>query len=106
MRDSREKFHTLRQKLQEQALNHHQPEDLLQVEHFDNQFHIQLINIHDLKQSIKQHDRVIQLELAGRGTSISPQTLARHENLQQAYEDLRDTLHDLQDDFAHFCARA
>jgi hypothetical protein len=28
---------------------------LLGIEHFHNQFHIQLINIHDLKHEVKQH---------------------------------------------------
>ena len=32
-------------------------EILTEVEHFSNQFYIQQINIHDLKQSIKQHER-------------------------------------------------
>ena len=41
------------------ALTRTQLED---VEHLHNQFHIQLINIHDLKQGIKVHDRKMTFE--------------------------------------------
>ena len=34
---------------------------LLQIEHFHNQFHIQLINIHDLKHAIRHHIKEVHL---------------------------------------------
>src|SRR5881275_2998251 len=55
-------------------------DQLQEVEHFDNQFHIQLINIHDLKQFVKAHERKIEIESSS-GEQISEETFTEHEEL-------------------------
>lgn len=75
-------------------------EQLLEVEHLHNQFHIQLINIHDLKQSIKIHERHLQTE-----SPASEDTSGAHERLLGEYRLLEQTLQDLRSEFTGFLSR-
>ncbi|HUR11092.1 MAG TPA: hypothetical protein VM012_06970 [Flavitalea sp.] len=106
LRTRRESIQTLRKQLQEVAGRQTNKEILQEIEHLHNQFHIQLINIHDLKQLIKTHDRRISLEKAPSNGNISEPVLAEHEELFDQYESLEHTLEDLQDEFRHFMQRA
>lgn len=105
MRSYREEFGQLKQELQKLAGHQSQKEDLLQVEHLDNQIHIQLINIHDLKQAIKLHDRKIQQEIKANNGKMSDDSLAEHENLFESYQHLEHTLQDIKHEFGLFTAR-
>ncbi|MDQ3681927.1 MAG: hypothetical protein M3352_02490, partial [Bacteroidota bacterium] len=62
LRNYREEFSECKKTLLDTCKQNLSKDHLQQVEHFHNQFHIQLINIHDLKQSIKNHERKIQLQ--------------------------------------------
>ena len=62
LRNYREEFQTSKKSLQEICRKNLSKNQLQEVEHFDNQFHIQLINIHDLKHSIKTHERRVETE--------------------------------------------
>ena len=75
-------------------------EQLLEVEHLHNQFHIQLINIHDLKQSIKLHERQLQLE-----SPASEETTGTHEKLLEEFRSLELTLQQLRSEFSGFLSR-
>ena len=55
LRAFRDEFTQDKGKLQQLASRPLSKEDLTDVEHYHNQFHIQSINIHDLKHSIKHH---------------------------------------------------
>lgn len=55
LRDAREEVNAMKNELLPAAEGQTEQEYLQQVEHFQNQFHIQLINIHDLKHEIKHH---------------------------------------------------
>ena len=79
---------------------------LQDVEHLHNQFHIQLINIHDLKQAIKVHDRKMNFEKAAFNGNANEDTLNRHDELHRDYEALVDTLHSLRDEFQKFLQRS
>lgn len=72
-------------------------DQLLQVEHLHNQFHIQLINIHDLKQTIKAHERRLQLQ-----PTPSEELLAQHEELYDRFSAMEATLQALRSEFASF----
>lgn len=98
LRSYREEFQDSKKSLQgfcRQSLSKQQLQD---VEHFENQFHIQLINIHDLKQQIKTHER----ELALKGDAISDETFARHEYLLDEFVALENTLQELRQEFQTF----
>jgi len=105
LRSYRDDFGKLKQQLMKIAGHQSLKEDLLQVEHLDNQLHIQLINIHDLKHQIKVHDRKIQVELEQNDGKISDETLAQHESLHDEYQSLEHTLQDIKEEFSLFAAR-
>src|SRR5690242_19158178 len=75
--------------------------NLQDVEHFDNQFHIQLINIHDLKQFIKAHERKIAIESSS-GETIGEETFTEHEALLDQFISLVSTLQELRNEFKNF----
>ncbi|MES2882952.1 MAG: hypothetical protein V4676_12450 [Bacteroidota bacterium] len=98
LRNYREEFQDCKKVLQ-QTCKKDLAKNLLQdVEHFDNQFHIQLINIHDLKQSIKAHDRTIQFEK----DNISETSYVVHETLLNEFLSLENTLQELRAEFNAF----
>jgi predicted RNase H-like nuclease (RuvC/YqgF family) len=105
LRSLRDEFHQMKQQLQQKAKSHTHKEDLLQVEHLDNQLHIQLINIHDLKQAIKQHDKKVLLEVGQNESGISEATLLDHERLFDAYTSLDNTLQDIRHEYDLFTNR-
>jgi hypothetical protein len=105
LRKYREEFTQDKTKLQ-QAVGQPLSKDQLQdVEHLHNQFHIQLINIHDLKQSIKVHDRKMNFEMNNNAGQLNDETVAEHENLFDQYQSLEHTLIDLREEFDRFLQR-
>jgi len=105
LRSYREEFTQDKVRLQ-QAAGHTLPKDQMQdVEHLQNQFHIQLINIHDLKQAIKVHNRKVNYELESHNGQLPEETMAEHENLFDQYQSLENTLHDLRNEFRGFLER-
>ena len=98
----RDEFNQLKSKLQ-QAVNKSLSKDqLTDLEHFQNQLHIQLINIHDLKQAVKAHDRKVNFEVATNGGQVTDEVYADHENLYEEYQSLEQTLSDLRNDLTRF----
>ena len=102
LRSYRDELGQFKNRLQVMAGRQTDRDVLLEVEHLDNQFHIQLINIHDLKHAIKNHNRFISSEMAGIEGYLSDNTLAYHENLYDDYQRLESTLQDLRREFDHF----
>ncbi len=103
LRSFKDEFAGFKNRLQDPAGRQTQRDVLLEVEHLDNQFHIQLINIHDLKQAIKIHQRQIDAGMATNGT-VSDEVLAHHENLYDDYQQLEHTLQDLRQEFDLFAS--
>ncbi len=101
----KEEFSKDETKLQETTRQSLSKEQLQDVEHLHNQFHIQLINIHDLKQSIKTHDRKMQFEKVAFNGFVNEESLARHEALHDEYQSLEQTLVDLREEFNDYLKR-
>ena len=101
----REEFNNSETKLRQVAGQQLSKEQLQDVEHLHNQFHIQLINIHDLKQAIKVHDRKINFEKAAFNGKANEDSLVRHEQLFEEYQSLDHTLQDLREEFSEFLKR-
>ncbi|HEY6976280.1 MAG TPA: hypothetical protein VH396_08315 [Chitinophagaceae bacterium] len=98
----RDEFNQLKSKLQ-QAVNKSLSKDqLTDLEHYQNQLHIQLINIHDLKQAVKAHDKKVNFEVATNGGQVTDEVYADHENLYEEYQSLEQTLNDLRSDLNRF----
>ena len=105
LRSYRDEINQFKQNLQRiagQALSRDQLQD---VERYHNRFHIQLINIHDLKQAIKAHDRRVNFEVTANNGQLNEETIHDHEDLIEQYESLEHTLHALRDDFKNFINR-
>jgi hypothetical protein len=105
LRKYREEFTQDKAKLQQAAGQPLSKDQLQDVEHLHNQFHIQLINIHDLKQSIKLHDRKMNFEMNTNSGQLNEETVAEHENLYGEYQSLENTLVDLREEFSRFLER-
>ena len=105
LRQYREEFTRDESKLQETTRQPLSREQLQDVEHLHNQFHIQLINIHDLKQSIKVHDRKMNFEKVAFNGYVNEDSLSRHESLLEEVHSLEQTLLDLREEFSDYLKR-
>src|SRR6478609_5613701 len=105
LRQYREEFTRDEAQLQQVARHALSKEQLQDVEHLHNQFHIQLINIHDLKQSIKAHDRKMNFERVAFNGYVNEDSLTRHESLLDEVQSLEETLLDLRTEFKTFLQR-
>ena len=106
LRQYRDEFSSDKIKLQEAASQPLSKDQLQDVEHLHNQFHIQLINIHDLKHAIKAHEQKISYEMNVNSGKLHPDTLAEHEDLLDQYQSLDSTLIDLREEFDRFLSGA
>ena len=106
LRHYRDEFSKDKTKLQDAASQPLSKDQLQDVEHLHNQFHIQLINIHDLKQAIKNHDRKVGYEKETHGGQLNDETVNDHENLYDQYQSLEHRLLDLREEFGGFLERA
>ena len=97
----RDEFHQHQSTLQNAVKAQLSKEQQTELEHYQNQLHIQLINIHDLKQSVKAHDKQVNFETAN-GGSLAETTAAQHEDLYNQYQLLESTLNDLRSEFKNF----
>ena|SRR5258706_10962230 len=70
---------------------------LVQIEQYHNQFHIQLINLHDLKHSIRLHMQELKLNPDADHTE-------KHQQLEEQYDFLINELDHLKADFTAFIA--
>lgn len=96
MRNYREEFHSCEKALVDMCQKNLSKNQVVQVEHFQNQFDIQLQNIHDLKQSIKFHEKRTQSE-AG-----AEEIYSDHESLLAEFLSLENTLQELREEFKQF----
>lgn len=96
LRNYREEFHDFEKALQLSCKNSLNKQDLLEVEHFQNQIDIQQKNIHDLKQKIKAHERRIS------GEQPEESEFATHESLLNEFLSLENTLQEIRNDFRDF----
>ena len=98
----RDDLHHLKHKLQQVAGKPLTKDQLTDLEHFQNQLHIQLINIHDLKQAVKAHDKKTNFEVTANNGQVTDETYTEHERLHDEYQSLLQTLDDLRSDFSIF----
>lgn len=106
LRSYREDLNQLKKQLQQTVAQNLSKEQLHDVEHYHNQFHIQLINVHDLKQSIKSHDRRVQFETAANSGQLTEDSIAEHERLFEEFQSLDSTIKNLREEFGDFVHRS
>jgi len=105
MRNYREEITNLKDQLRKIALKVTRYDQLQDVEHYENQFHIQLINIHDLKHSIKVHDYKTTLARVDNNGRVNHTTIAEHQHLFSEYRRLQSLLDELKDRFHQFISK-
>ena len=104
LRNYRSELTQYREKLQDVVSQQIPRTELPNIEHYDNQFEIQLRNINQLKHAIKEHERASLLTTAlnlTRGESL----ITTHENLQDQYTSLESTLQELKKEFSGFVSK-
>ncbi len=97
LRQAREDVIELRNELYATAAGKTDHDFLKEVEHYHNQFHIQLINIHDIKHSIKHHTAEAEHH-PNFGHKIP------HHNLELQYTNLLEDIEQLKKVFHRFIA--
>lgn len=102
LKSFKQQFHNHKHLLQQHCAEQTHHDVLLEIEHLHNQFHIQLINIHDLKQSVKRHMQEISYERARNNGALSDDVLARHEYLYDEFQRLESTLNIISREFDRF----
>ena len=80
-------------------------EQLQEIGHLHNQFHIQLINVHDLKQAVKLHDRKLSFEVSTNDGKVSNDSLKHHEEILDQYQAQEHTLEELREEFNRFLSK-
>lgn len=98
----RDELNQLNQQLQSTASRPLTREDLTELEHFQNQFQIQLINVHDVKQEAKQLSRKVQYQLSNSNRDVSEETFHDYEKVADDYETLEHTIAELRNEFRQF----
>lgn len=102
LRSQREEFTRMKNELQQAAAHITSKEALKDVEHYENQFDIQLANIHDLKQSIKSYNRAPALQPVSDDGAVPDVVTSGYEKLSADYQNLRQRLHEIKNDFQRF----
>jgi len=105
LRQYRDEFSKNKTKLQDAARHPLSKDQLQDVEHLHNQFHIQLINIHDLKHAVKGHEQKMSYEMNVNKGKLNDEAMAEHEKLSEQYQSLELTLQDLREEFDEFLSR-
>ncbi len=98
----RDELNQLNQQLQNTASRPLSKDDLTELEHFQNQFQIQLINVHDVKLEAKQLNRKVQYQLSTSNMDISEETYHDYEKVADDYETLEHTIAELRNEFNRF----
>ncbi|MDH7461138.1 hypothetical protein QEG73_07595 [Chitinophagaceae bacterium 26-R-25] len=102
LRSNRERITQLERTLLQMAPHLTDRESQHDIEHFQNQFRIQLLNVHDLKHDIKNHEKFAEWEMNRSDGHFSEATYVEHEDLNDRYHYLESVLDNLQEDFKKF----
>ena len=106
LRLQREKITEYKKELGQLAMNETNAELMAEIGHLDNQFHIQLINIHDLRQAIKKHNQRLTDERKRNDGVLSEESVQHHETLFDDFQRLETTLHGVRQEFDYFVRQA
>lgn len=101
LRNYRDEFSDCKKSLQDMSRRVQTKSQFHEVERFDNQLHIQLINIHDVKQQIKLHERKINQSLS-KSDQLPEELLNEHERLLDEFLSLENRLQELRTEFKDF----
>jgi hypothetical protein len=101
----REKINTFQKELLKHAAQSLPRNDLTDLEHYQNQFHIQLINIHDLKHELKLYQQRLKVE-SHLHDGVTNETISKHDELISHYNTLENLLRTLENEFMAFVKKS
>jgi len=104
LREQKTELTALKEKLQQLSTNLQDKSTLQDLEHLQNQFYIQLINVHDLKHSIREHEQIAAWEKEKNGHPTDA-TWAAHEELHNQYNGLQQTIQSVHQEFRQFVSK-
>ena len=102
--EHRDKINSLQKELLKFAAMRLPKEDLTDLEHYQNQFHIQLINIHDLRHDIKFLQQRLKTELHVH-EDVSETVIQKHQELMGQFDTLEGLLKNVEEEFGEFLKR-
>ncbi len=102
LRSYREKIHEFEKTLLKIAPQLTDKASQQDIEHFQNQFRIQLLNVHDLKHDIKSHGKFAAWEITTNNGQYSEATFVEHEDLNNRFTLLESTIECLKEEFLRF----
>lgn len=97
----RDELNMLNKQLHQVASKSLSKDHLIDIERFQNQFHIQLINVHDVKQKSKELSRKVEYHIANR-SDVGEDTYQQYEQLSDDYHAISHTIDELRTDFNRF----
>lgn len=101
LRKYRDDINDSQKRLLKVASSRLEKDDLTDLEHYQNQFHIQLINIHDFKHDYKVYQNHVRHE-GQYDRQVSDHTRETRTRLMNEFNDLESTLQELQKEFESF----
>ncbi|MCO5237568.1 MAG: hypothetical protein M9933_15010 [Chitinophagaceae bacterium] len=102
LRSQREEFTRMKSELQQVAAHITNKEVLKDIEHYENQFDIQLTNIRDLKQSIKSYNKAPVPEMVPDKGFVPEVVSSGYKKLSADYQHLRERLGEIKNEFQQF----
>jgi hypothetical protein len=101
----KEDIHILEKRLLEIAVKNSAFEARQGIEHFQNQFLVQLNNISELKHTVKEHISTYGKTMELAEEVVENEKLADHENLKDAYLSFEKIVNELRQEFNIFLAK-
>lgn len=95
----------LKKRLAEVSQDYTDPAVKAQVEHFQNQFIIQINNLDELRSAIKKHENHLDNDAANHAQHITKETLSEHETLRENYYGLEKIINELRHEFNKFLVK-
>jgi DNA repair ATPase RecN len=102
LRQDRSELNACQQRLQDLMGYRINRESMPQVEHYDNQFDIQLSNINHLKHAVKEHERQLVWEETHPDTLPEGWFHSAHEEPADRFEIFSNTISELKSEFGAF----
>lgn len=102
LRQERSELNGFRQRLQDLMGHRIDRESMPQVEHYDNQFDIQLSNINHLKHAVKEHERQLAWEETYPDSHPEGRLQSAHDGLADRFDSLMHTISELRSEFESF----
>lgn len=95
----------LKKRLAEVSQDYTNTDVKAQVEHFQNQFIVQINNLDELQSAIKKHENKIDKDSNEHAQHLTKETIAEHDNIRDRYYSLEKVINELRHEFNKFLTK-